>query len=135
MSLVSEISEPPVISTARPRYTRLVASVARNECTRSPVITSPLVRPSPSPTSGAVTSPSTGSWCSATHAAEVEATAKIAPVDRSKPPETITNVPAIATIASGAFWVRMLSRLRVVRNASLRIVSAIISTTMRINTP
>ncbi len=82
-----------------------------------------------------MTRPSTGSWCSPTHAADTEATAKIAPVDRSKPPAMITSVPAIATMASGAFWVRMLSRLRVVRKASLWIVRTIISTTMRISTP
>ncbi len=80
-------------------------------------------------------SPSTGSWCRPTHAADTEATANIAPVDRSNPPAMITSVPAIATMARGAFWVRMLSRLRLVRKASLDNVRTIISTTIRISTP
>ena len=79
----------------------------------------PLTSPSPSPTSGARASPSDGSWLSPIQAADTDATAKIAPVDRSNPPAMMTSVPAIATIASGAFWVRMLSRLRLVRKASL----------------
>ncbi len=43
---------PPVIRAAMPRNTRLVASVARNEWTRNPVMISPLTVPSTMPIEG-----------------------------------------------------------------------------------
>jgi len=44
--LETSTRKPPVIATAAPRNTRLVASVARNAFTRSLVTSSPLTRPS-----------------------------------------------------------------------------------------
>ena len=58
----------------------------------------------------------------------------IAPTDRSKPPAMITNVIAEAMIASGAFWFRMLSRLRTVRKLSDIMDSTTTSTTTMMST-
>ena len=111
--------KPPVIRMAMPRKTRLVASVARNECTCSPVMIRPLTTPSVRPTKGAAASPTIGSRLTASHAAETVATPKIAPVERSKPPLMMTRVSAAAISASGVDWLRMLRRLRGIRKASL----------------
>ncbi len=129
------IRNPPVISTASPAYTRLEASVARNEWIRSRVIATPFTRPSAAPASGAAIRPSTGLFrCSATQAATTFATLKIAPVDRSKPPQMTTSVPATAMIASGAFWLRMFSRFVSVRNDDVETLSTTNSATSMIRT-
>ena len=54
--------------------------------------------------------------------------AKIAPTDRSNPPAMMTRVMAEASIASGAFWLRMFKRFCTVRKLSDRKVRATIST-------
>jgi hypothetical protein len=70
----------------------------------------------------------------AIHAEATEPTAKIAPTERSNPPAMMTSVIADAMIASGAFWLRMLSRFRPVRKLSDRTVSSTIRTPMTIRT-
>ena len=110
-----------------PRNTRLEARVARNEWTRKATIMHPFRVPRTSPTMGPRTRPVSGSTLTASHAAVTAATPKIAPVERSKPPPMMTRVRALAMIASGAFWLRMFSRLRGVRNASLMRVRPIIT--------
>ena len=59
---------------------------------------------------------------------------KIAATERSNPPAMITSVIADAMIASGAFWLRMFSRLRGVRKFSDSMLSAMTRNTIMIRT-
>jgi hypothetical protein len=96
--------DPPVIKTAIAPYTRLVARVARKECTLNTVTASPLKVPRAAPTMGALSNARVELPVDiAIHAVEQLTTAKIAAVDKSKAPEMITKVPAMAIIPSGAF--------------------------------
>jgi hypothetical protein len=64
------------------------------------------------------------------YAATTAPTLKIAPVDRSKLPEMITKVPAAAMIASGTFWLTMLSTLSAEKNDGDAKASTTIRTAM-----
>ena len=59
---------------------------------------------------------------------------KIAATERSNPPAMMTSVIADAMIASGAFWLRIFSRLRGVRKFSDIMLSAMTRNTIMIRT-
>ena len=124
----------PVIKKASPLNTKLVAIVERKDWTLYDVIIIPFKYPKIIPIIGAINKPIYGLKLIAIHAEVTLDTAKIAPVDKSKPPTIITSVSAHAIMAKGAFWFNIFSKFLGVRKASLERVNIIINIRIKIKT-
>lgn len=96
-----------------------MASVAMNGTMAPYAISMPFTSPQPTPTITEVKRMpmNPNSWV-ATVVAHTEASATIAPTDRSMPPETMTKVMPTVTTPMTEAWVRTSWRLRVSRNWS-----------------
>ncbi len=109
-----------------------MASVAMNGTIAPYAISIPLTSPHPRPTTTAVNRMPTKpySWV-ATVVAHTEASATIAPTDRSMPPETMTKVMPTVTTPITEAWVRTSWRLRVSRNSSGLVMPPMMISTAR----
>ena len=119
-SLKPEMGRPSASMSAAPRATLIIPRVAMKGGSRPTVISRPLIRPHASPIASAIAIPTgAGRPLSSASARPIPAKASTDPTDRSMPPEMITNVIPMATMAFRAVCSSTLSRFETVRKCGV----------------